>query len=75
MARAASGGVSAIIDSYGRAVRETRRSGGSAEAQLPSSLTATFYANWGWAFTPSLIVFIGMLRFAPLIGSTKGLKE
>ena len=38
MARAASGGISAIIDPYGRAVRSTRERAAYAEAQLPPAL-------------------------------------
>ncbi len=74
MARAASGGISAIIDSYGRAVRETRRTGGYAEAQLPPSLAATLYAYWHWVLSPALIALIAALRFAPLGLPAKGLK-
>jgi apolipoprotein N-acyltransferase len=65
LARAASGGVSAIIDSFGRAVSETHRRGGFAEAQIPPSLPPTPYAKWGVSLILLLVGFIATLRFAP----------
>lgn len=64
MARAASGGVSAIIDSFGREVRATN---GSlfAEAQLPPALAETTLARWGKFLIVILLVLIAGLRFVP----------
>lgn len=61
MARAASGGVSAIIDAYGRAVRATDRPGGYAEAQLPPALGETSLGRWGFLLLPGLIIGIAAL--------------
>ncbi|HVY83538.1 MAG TPA: apolipoprotein N-acyltransferase [Caulobacterales bacterium] len=66
MARAASGGVSGIIDSFGRVVRETHQHGEAAEAQLPPSLPPTPYAVWGVLLIPLLVALIAVLRFAPV---------
>lgn len=74
MARAASGGISAIIDSYGRVVRETHRRGGFAEAQLPPSLEQTSLARWGFILIPLLTAFIASLRFIPVRGLGRGHK-
>ncbi len=65
MARAASGGVSAIIDSYGRAVRSTQRQGGFAEAQIPPALAETLMARYGNFFVLALLVMVAGLRFFP----------
>ena len=65
LARAASGGVSAIVDSFGRAVRASHRRGGFAEAQLPPSLPETIFAKWGAWLTPLLIALLAALRFFP----------
>lgn len=65
MARAASGGVSAIIDSFGRAVDETSHRGSAAEAQLPPALPPTALAVWGHILTPLMLLVIAGLRFAP----------
>lgn len=66
MARAASGGVSAIIDAFGRAVQETHRKAGHAEAQLPPTIPQTPYANWGAFILLALSALIAALRFAPI---------
>lgn len=63
MARAASGGISAIIDPFGRSVRETRPGVLYAEAQLPNALTETVYARWGLSLIAFLLVIIASLRF------------
>jgi len=63
MARAASGGVSAIVDSYGRAVREARGNVSFAEAQLPPAIAETFYTKWGTLSLVFLLVIIASLRF------------
>ncbi|MGE0045392.1 MAG: apolipoprotein N-acyltransferase [Hyphomonadaceae bacterium] len=59
LARAASGGVSAIVDAYGRRVAETGLDGGAAEAQLPPAISAPLYAQLGYLLTP--LVFFGIL--------------
>jgi apolipoprotein N-acyltransferase len=75
LARAASGGVSAIVDAFGRPVAETRMTGGAAEAQLPPALPDTLYAQWGWLL--AALVFFGILalRFAPAGGPPTGSHE
>ncbi len=63
MARAASGGISAIVDSYGRVVRSTEGGARFAEAQLPPALAQTPFATIGSiALTLLLVIFAG-LRF------------
>ena len=62
MARAASGGVSAIVDAYGRPVREARGAVLFAEAQLPPALPATIYAQYGTLLLALLTVIIASLR-------------
>lgn len=65
MARAASGGISAIVDSYGREVRATGHGSLFAEAQLPPALIETAH-SWGAKILfPLLLVFIACLRFLP----------
>lgn len=73
MARAASGGVSAIVDSFGRPVRETARRGGFAEAQLPPSLSQTVYSQAGGLLLLILIGAVTALRFLPLSNKSRGL--
>jgi apolipoprotein N-acyltransferase len=63
MARAASGGVSAIIDAFGRDVASTHRAGGSAQAQIPSALGETAFARWGYLVLPLIIVLTIALGF------------
>lgn len=75
LARAASGGISAIVDAYGRAVRKTERKGGFAEAQLPRALDETLYARWGLLLTPLIFLTIALLRFAPLGAPFKGFRS
>lgn len=65
MARAASGGVSAIIDSFGREVRTTHARGAAAEAQLPPSIGETTLARWGNFLLPLLVILISTLRVLP----------
>ncbi|GAM97205.1 apolipoprotein N-acyltransferase [alpha proteobacterium U9-1i] len=65
MARAASGGVSGIIDSFGRAVRMTIQAGGGTESQLPPALRGTLYTDWGVWLLLGLLVIIATLRFIP----------
>jgi apolipoprotein N-acyltransferase len=65
MARAASGGVSAIIDSYGREIASTRGGATFAEAQLPPALGETTLARWGAPLLVVLLMLVGGLRFLP----------
>lgn len=65
MARAASGGVSGIVDSFGRVVRSTSRRGGYAEAQLPPALAESVFRRWGIFLLPLLLVIIAVVRFLP----------
>lgn len=72
MARAASGGISAIVDSYGREVRSTRGGALYAEAQLPPALVETTLARWGnWVLLALLAVIAG-LRFIPAARAAAG---
>ncbi len=64
MARAASGGVSAIVDAYGRAVEIADPALGYAEAQLPATLSETLYARFDWWIIGALMVGLAILRFA-----------
>jgi apolipoprotein N-acyltransferase len=63
LARAASGGVSAIVDAYGREVAATQGRDSHAEAQLPPSLGETLFARWGNVFLALLLVIAVLLRF------------
>lgn len=74
MARAASGGISAIIDSMGRPVRETGADAYAAEAGLPPALSDTVYARWGHLLTPLVFFLILGLRWAPGQTDRKGSK-
>lgn len=63
-ARAASGGVSGIVDAYGRVVASMSGRAGFVEAPLPAALPETGFARWGqWPF---VIVLLLMLAF-PLL--------
>jgi apolipoprotein N-acyltransferase len=74
MARAASGGISAIVDAYGRTVRAVTEPGaGAAEAQLPPALTETAYAKWGLLLTAALVLLIGAIRIAPARVRARGI--
>jgi apolipoprotein N-acyltransferase len=74
MARAASGGVSAIIDSYGRSVNSTYRRGGYAEAQIPPALVETPMARFGNVLLLLMLVFVAGLRFFPPGRAARGSK-
>lgn len=74
MARAAAGGVSAIIDSYGREVSGTMRRGGFAEAQIPPALVETTLARWGNILLGLLLALIAALRLFPRRIENKGLR-
>lgn len=65
VARAASGGVSAIVDAYGREVRSTNGRVLYAEAQLPPALAETTWAKWGSILLVILLVIVLGLRFLP----------
>jgi apolipoprotein N-acyltransferase len=56
LARAASGGVSAIVDPYGRIVAATPLSGAAVEAPLPAALPPTLFAAHDTAI--SFVVFL-----------------
>lgn len=71
MARAAAGGISGVIDAYGRDIRSTTRVGAATEAQLPLALDETAFALWGNWLLLLLVSLIAALRFAPAqLGST-----
>ncbi len=65
MARAASGGTSAIIDAFGRAVRATQGRGEGVEAQLPPALVETTWSRYGSVIVFALLVIVAGLRFLP----------
>ncbi len=65
LARAASGGISAIVNAYGQEIVATSTRGGHAEAQLPPALGETPYARWGVLWIPFLLVMFALLRFVP----------
>jgi apolipoprotein N-acyltransferase len=75
MARAAAGGVSAIIDPLGRAVVATKLDGGAVEAALPAPLPETIFSRFGQALVPLLLIFIAALRFAPPGAPARGLRS
>jgi len=70
MARAASGGISAIVDSYGREVRSTRGGALFAEAQLPPALAETAFAKWGNYLLAALL--LATLLLAALLPRARG---
>jgi apolipoprotein N-acyltransferase len=65
VARAASGGISAIVDAYGRQINSTNARVEYAEAQLPAALPETPYVRWGTMMLFVLFVFVAALRFIP----------
>jgi apolipoprotein N-acyltransferase len=65
VARAASGGTSAIVDAYGREVASARSGARFAEAQLPPALAQTVWVRWGTILLLALIVMVVGLRFLP----------
>ncbi|QGZ96953.1 apolipoprotein N-acyltransferase [Terricaulis silvestris] len=75
MARAAAGGISGIIDAYGRDIRSTRRVGAATEAQLPLALDETAFALWGNWLLLLLVSLIAALRFAPVQMRGTGRRE
>ncbi|MGE0531819.1 MAG: apolipoprotein N-acyltransferase [Hyphomonadaceae bacterium] len=64
MARAASGGVSAIVDAHGR-VMASNHGGGFAQAPIPAALAETPYSRFGLLATAPLVLLIALLRFLP----------
>ncbi|MFZ4120219.1 MAG: apolipoprotein N-acyltransferase [Caulobacterales bacterium] len=66
MARAASGGVSAIVDAYGRPTRIAAVGVGYAEAQLPQTLPPTWFARFGWLLVGAMMLGLLGLRCIPL---------
>jgi apolipoprotein N-acyltransferase len=66
LARAASGGASAIVDSFGRSVASTWARGGAVEAQLPPALVGTGWSRYGNLLNLILLVIIASMRFVPL---------
>jgi apolipoprotein N-acyltransferase len=77
LARAASGGFSAIVDGYGRVVRSTASnpSGAAVEAQLPPALAETLYAKLDIVLLFGLVLVLGALRFAPALTAARGPKS
>jgi apolipoprotein N-acyltransferase len=74
MARAASGGASAIIDAYGRAISVADRTVGFAEAQLPATLPPTIFARYGWFALAALLALLAGLRvYAPRLAPRESL--
>jgi apolipoprotein N-acyltransferase len=63
MARAASGGISALVDSFGRVVHSTQGGARFAEAQLPPALPETLFARAGSIAPLVLLIFFVTLRF------------
>lgn len=72
MARAASGGISGIIDSFGREVRATHRVGAATETQLPPALDPTLYSLWGIWLLLILVGVIAATRFVPALRLAQG---
>lgn len=64
LARAAAGGVSAIIDPFGREVVKTGLEGGAIEAALPPPLQPTVYARAGWLAPACIFFVVALLGFA-----------
>lgn len=71
MARAASGGVSSIVDPYGRMVVRMDRKGGAVEAALPAALPETVNARWGGWLTGALVGLIALFGMAPAGARTR----
>lgn len=71
MARAASGGVSGIVDAYGRRVVYVERKaaleskGAAVEAALPPTLPETLYAKISGGIIPVFLAFFFALRYVP----------
>ncbi len=63
LARAAAGGISAIVDSYGREISATQGRVDYAEAQLPPALSETIFTQHGNLFLALMLVIALALRF------------
>lgn len=72
MARAASGGISAIIDAQGRIVASTHGRTLFAEAQLPPAIAQTVFSSWGNLLLLVLVAAITAVRFAPALTTGRG---
>lgn len=66
LARAASGGASAVVDAYGRPVVDTGLQGGAVEAPLPPKLEPTIFARTGGWLFGLLLALTYALRLAPI---------
>lgn len=64
LARAASGGVSAIIDAYGQPGAELGPVGGFLEAALPASISAVVYSRFGDVLLAGLLAALTLLVLA-----------
>jgi apolipoprotein N-acyltransferase len=71
LARAAAGGISAIIDPYGREVSAVGMTGGAAEAALPPALSPTLYARFGGAVTAFVFLAALVIAIALNFGAQK----
>ena len=69
MARAASGGVSAVIDQYGREIASTGLNGGAVEATLPKRLDGTMFSRWGFLVSSMLVLVLAAARLTPGLSS------
>jgi apolipoprotein N-acyltransferase len=72
MARAASGGISAIVDGYGREQVSTGRGDLAVEAQLPPALVETTFARFGNFLLAGLLLVIAAMRLWPVNGNRRG---
>jgi apolipoprotein N-acyltransferase len=75
MARAASGGVSAIVDPYGRTVVETGLDGGAAEAPLPAALPPTLFASHNGIISGVVFLLLAGLGIGLPRGQASGRNE
>lgn len=66
VARAASGGVSAIVDAYGQIRSSTNGRTNYAESQLPAALPETPFVRWGSWLLLALFVLVLGVRFIPV---------
>ncbi|MDX2274187.1 MAG: apolipoprotein N-acyltransferase [Hyphomonadaceae bacterium] len=63
LARAASGGVSAIVDAFGREISSARGGEGAAQAQLPPALGETLFARAGILLLPIMVMGVCGIAF------------
>ena len=64
LARAASGGISAIVDPYGRVIAKTGLRGGAAEGILPAALEPTLFAAHNRIVTAIVFLVLAALGMA-----------